>query len=182
MTTLNLACNWQQTQALQAFIYQYHLQPGDAIIVKEHDKGFVRSLLDHYVIYLGDTLFMANYRDGVKILDCPTIFRFLPSMKVDRIRRFTGSDQERWTAIQRAFAQRDRESYHLIADNCEHFANEVQYGIAYSDQALTGGTAATFIGIGMMSSRNSLVQLIGGLLTIAGGAVTVAEVMRRMEA
>jgi hypothetical protein len=180
MITLNLSCNLQQTQILQAFIYQNNLQPGDAIIVKEHDKGFVRSLLDHYLIYLGGTVFIANYRDGVKVLDCPTIFQFLPSMRVDRIRPFIGTDYDRRALVKRALYHPNRTNYHLIMNNCEHFVNEMQYGIAYSDQALIGSTVATVAGLVIINSQNKLGKIFGSILLLTGGAVATSELLRRV--
>ena len=178
--TVHLSCHIHQRQQLRHFIEQHALQPGDAIIVGEEGKGLFRQLLDHYVIYLGEYYFMANFRQGTKLLTCPTIYGFLPSITVRRIRRFTGNIYQRQEAVNRALLQKDRQSYHLLANNCEHFANDVQFGKSYSDQVLIGATAATVVGLGLLSSSNQLVKGIGALLTAIGGLTTTAEVTRRL--
>lgn len=177
--TANLYCYPDQLRQLRAFVLSNHLRPGDAIIIKQYNKGVFLNLLDHYVLYLGDDYFMANYQAGTRILTCPEIYQFLPSMRVDRIRRFTGSEQERRNAVQRALAHKDRRSYHLIANNCEHFANDVQFGVSSSDQVLIGGTAAILTGTMLLTSTNQLLQGIGGIMTIIGGAAAIVEIASR---
>lgn len=178
--TFNLFCNIRQLQQLENFIRVHHLQPGDAIIVGEESNGLFRSLLDHYVIYLGGHCFMANFREGTQILTCPVIYRFLPSMTLRRIRRFMGTASQRQVAVYRALQQRDRKSYHLLANNCEHFANDVQFGRIYSDQVLMGGTGATLVGLGLISSSNQFVKGIGVILTLIGGFAATNEIMNRL--
>lgn len=178
--TVQLSCNVNQLQQLRNFIHAYNLRPGDAIIVGEEGNGLFRELLDHYVIYLGGHYFMANFREGTKILTCPTIYGFLPSMIVRKIRRFTGNAHQRHEAVNRALQHKDRKSYHLLANNCEHFANDVQFGRPYSDQVLIGGTAATVVGLGLLSSSNQLLKGIGGLLTVIGGMIMTTEVTKRL--
>ena len=179
LNTYNLSCSVNQSLQLQRFIQQNHLRPGDAIIVKEYNRGIIRNLADHYIVYLGDTLFMANYRKGVEILDCPTIFGFLPSMRVDRIRRFKGHDLDRQKAVKRALAQRNQKNYHLILQNCEHFANKVQSGVAFSNQTLLASTAVATAGLVLMNKDNDLGKLVGGVLLLLGGAFATAELAKR---
>lgn len=178
--TVQLSCNIYQLQQLRDFIQHHALQPGDAIIVGEEGNGLFRQLLDHYVIYLGEYYFMANFRQGTKILTCPTIYGFLPSMTVRRIRRFTGNAYQRQKAVNRALQHKDRKSYHLLANNCEHFANDVQFGQSYSDQVLIGGTMTTVVGLGLLSSSNPFIKGIGALLTTIGGITATVEINKRL--
>lgn len=175
-----LYCDDNQLHYLSQFIHTHRLQAGDAIIVAEEGKGLVRNLLDHYVVYLGDYYFMANFKKGTKILTCPEIYTFIPYMTVRRIRRFMGNYLERQQAVKRALRLKDRDSYHLIVNNCEHFANEVQYGTAYSDQSLIGGGLTLLLGLGLCCSSNSNTRAFGGALTAIGGITAGNELLRRI--
>jgi len=176
---VNIHCNTQQLLYLKQFILFNNLQPGDVIIVKEKGKGIFRDLIDHYIIYLGGDAFMANYTEGTRILTCPVIFKFLPSMTVSRIRRFKGNWYDRQIAVQRALAHKDRRSYHLIVENCEHFANHVQFGKSSSDQVLIGGTSATLVGLGLMATKSPFLQITGGILVALGSITAGLEIAKR---
>ncbi|XP_010852351.1 PREDICTED: HRAS-like suppressor 3 [Bison bison bison] len=41
--------------------------------------------------------------------------------------------------------------YHLLHTNCEHFVNELRYGVSRSDQVRDAVTAATISGVGLIA-------------------------------
>lgn len=132
---------------LDDFIIINRIQPADAIIVK---KNFI-GLLNHYLIYLGrvgnEHKFIANYTKGTRILTYSELNYYLEDFVPDKIRRFVGNDFQRNTAVQRALLRKDQTSYHLLFNNCEHFANYVQTGKDASQQTTTFGTTLALAGL-----------------------------------
>lgn len=154
------------------FVQTNDLRPADTVVVNKPTR-----ILDHYVIYLGQYSdghkFIANYSQGVRILSDYEIVRFSTVMEPTRVRRFRGSDYERYQAVQRALNYCDSDSYHLILNNCEHYANCVQYGKRYSQQTQLFGAGLTIAGLATAaSSRSSAGRNTGyfmaglGLLTL----------------
>uniref|UniRef100_A0A3Q1MK26 LRAT domain-containing protein n=1 Tax=Bos taurus TaxID=9913 RepID=A0A3Q1MK26_BOVIN len=45
--------------------------------------------------------------------------------------------------------------YHLLHTNCEHFVNELRYGVSRSDQVRDAVTAATISGVGLIALSQS---------------------------
>ena len=166
---------------LRRFIEINRIRPADAIIVRKEKLG----LFDHYVIFLGyenvsgEPKFIANYTDGVRILQVHVLFGFLQTYKPVSIRRFRGSEEERNYAIQRALSDLRTKSagaYHLIKNNCEHFATWVQSGVRESQQVRDFGKATAIGGIGLaaigIASKNDKMVFGGLLLTLLGGITT----------
>src|SRR5258708_1728151 len=124
---------------LEQFISQNNLRGGDAVVVKKNNIG----LLDHYLIYLGhhygEHKFIANYLRGTRILTHTELYEYSTTFSPNRIRRFKGNSIQRDAAVQRALNRCDQNSYHLLLNNCEHFANYVQEGKSYSKQTTTFG-------------------------------------------
>ena len=132
--------------SIRDFISRNKLQPADVIVVKKSIGG----LLDHYVVYLGyyhgRPLFIANMRSGVSIITEEQVQSEFQSYEPNRIRRFSGTAAERNIAVRRAISQQNRESYDLLVNNCEHFANYVQEGKKWSKQT----NVAAGIGLGIL--------------------------------
>lgn len=158
---------------LQQFMLSNNLQPGDAVVAKKNNIG----LLDHYLIYLGNYYgeykFIANYFNGTRILTNSKISEFAQSFSPERIRRFKGNAIQREAAVQRALSRCDQNSYHLLVNNCEHFANYVQEGKAYSKQTSMFGTGMAVTGLAVAASAKTsegrgvgTVMAILGLLTL----------------
>ena len=151
----------------------YGMQPGDGVRVKKKFLG----LLHHYVIYLGiyqsGHLFIANTESGVKILSEGQLREYLQYLEPREIKYFKGSRQQRELAVQRALQYPNRNSYRLLANNCEHFFNYVQKGVRYSRQAEVFGASLAATGT-IMTVRNLLkdpeedenadLKAIGGML------------------
>jgi len=132
---------------LNEFIYRANLRPGDGIVVNMKLLGF----LDHYVIYVGvdrgKHILVANMSgSGVKVLTPGDLDRLLPKITLNRVRYFQGNEHQRQVAVQRAINLIGRQGYNLFSANCEHFANFVQNGTAYSRQSKIVGQAGLVLG------------------------------------
>uniref|UniRef100_A0A3Q1MI16 LRAT domain-containing protein n=2 Tax=Bos TaxID=9903 RepID=A0A3Q1MI16_BOVIN len=46
--------------------------------------------------------------------------------------------------------------YHLLHTNCEHFVNELRYGVSRSDQVRDAVTAATILGVGLIALSSGI--------------------------
>jgi hypothetical protein len=154
---------------IDQFITQTRLQPGDAVIVKKKNIG----LLDHYLVYLGnhfgDHKFIANYMRGTRILSGPELQGYAETFIPERIRKFKGNDIQRQAAVQRALNRCDENSYHLLLNNCEHFANYVQEGRSYSQQTTTFGTGMAITGLAVAASaKNSQTRNVGAAMAVLG--------------
>jgi hypothetical protein len=109
------------------------LRPADVLMVPKSQLRVVT----HFIVYLGkDNLGRDLYMDnnnvvGVRRFYENTLFAEF-SGRFD-VRPFRGSDGEREMAKIRAFGA-EGTSYDLSNFNCEHFANFVQTGNAYSRQ------------------------------------------------
>lgn len=157
---------------LDQYIYQNNIRKADAIKV-----GKSWGVLTHYVIYLGREseyqnlgfsdgyynygrnrhLFIANMLGGVKVLTEEDVLKHLETYQPSGINRFIGGVRDRNVAINRAFSQLNVSNYHLILNNCEHFASFVQTGAATSKQSNVGITAgiALLIGLGIALLSNN---------------------------
>jgi len=154
---------------LNQFIQSNNLRAGDAVVVKKDNIG----LLDHYLIYLGFSFgehkFIANYFHGTKILSYGDLSNFSQQYSPARIRRFKGNEIQREAAITRALSRRDQQSYHLILNNCEHYANYVQAGTPYSQQTTVFGTGMAVTGLAVAASAKSDAgRGLGAAMTVLG--------------
>lgn len=162
------------------FIQYYQLKPGDVLKVKK-----IVGFLDHYVVYLGFSgykhIFLANMIGrGVVSLNEAEIAHFSQKYRPTSIRRFKGSQWERHNAVVRAVKSMKKQAYHLLTNNCEHFANDVQYGQPTSKQAGKFGVGLGVTGAIMaLKSKNEVVQALGVLAMLTGAAVTISEYEKR---
>lgn len=136
------------------FIKYHRLKPIDAIVLRKKFMGMV----DHYAIYLGNDemgtpKFVANFIEGVNIISDQEIKEQLQKYVPERIERFQGSNEERQSAIERAWSKIGEKAYNLLSNNCEHFKNWVHYGRQISKQVDNAGTVLT----------------LGGTATLVGG-------------
>lgn len=111
------------------------LHPVDVIVAKKK-KGLGR-ILDHYIIYLGNGVFIGNLKGIVKIISHLELQELLKDYEPVRIRRFSGTHFDVQNAIRRAY-QRLGQKYSYLGFNCEHYANWIQYGKERSSQVNTG--------------------------------------------
>jgi len=118
-------------------IRKYNLSPGDCVVVPKSNFR----IIDHYALYLGYNeygvdLFAENhYVFGVRVITADDFFN--DAIEVSRIKRFKGDNYQRKIAVQKALKKAGK-PYSLITYNCEHFANEIQNGKAYSNQVAWG--------------------------------------------
>jgi len=143
---------------IQNYIITHQLQSIDVIVADKIGYG----LLDHYIVYMGiceqgKHWFMGNMpQKGVHWVSEEEASALIQKYKPKRIRRFNGTDSQIEVAYQRALNLLDRD-YDLIAYNCEHFANQVQFGKAESLQIQKAGMGlgfAALIGLGVAISRH----------------------------
>lgn len=111
------------------------LYAGDVIIAKKR-KGLGR-ILNHYIVYVGNNVFVGNLTEGVQELSYYELMRLLQDYEPTGVRKFSGSYFQRQDAVNRAYSKLGRK-YSLINFNCEHFANWVQFGKLESSQVTTG--------------------------------------------
>jgi hypothetical protein len=161
---------------LEQFISINNILPGDAVVVKKSEIG----VLDHYLIYLGQNWgehkFIANYIYGTRILTAKELQRYSLTYGVERIRRFIGNPVQRNAAVQRALSMRDVASYHLLFNNCEHFANEVQNNSAYSQQTRTFGAGMALTGWAVAAaSRSGAGKGVGAVMALLGFMTYLSE-------
>lgn len=154
---------------LDQFIQKNNLQAGDAVVVKKDVIG----LLDHYLIYLGhyygEHKFIANYTQGTKILSYSELNNFSQYLLPTRIRRFIGNKIQRNAAVERALSRSDQNSYHLLLNNCEHYANYVQHGKDFSHQTSLFGAGMTVTGLAVAaSSKTDTGKGVGTAMAIFG--------------
>lgn len=126
-----------------------NLKPGDRIVVPKSGLRIVQ----HHALYLGrnyqglDLIAENKIGFGVRLV---AVGEFLKDViEITRIERFKGTNYERKQAVQKAL-QKTGQPYHLINYNCQHFANEIQYGKVESDQAtnaIIALAAIFFIGL-----------------------------------
>lgn len=158
---------------LNQFIQTTNLKAADAIVVKKPPFG----LLDHYIIYLGfhygEHKFIANYSKGTRILEQHELIEFAKDFVPNRIRKFIGNDIQRNAAVNRALSRVDENSYHLLLNNCEHYANYVQSNTPFSKQTTVAGTGMVVAGLATAAaSKDSTIRGIG-LFAAALGLITL---------
>jgi hypothetical protein len=113
--------------------HELNLKPGDRLIVPKSEL----KLVQHHVIYLGkdyqgQDLIAENKIDcGVRIISAKEFFKDV--ITITQIIQFEGGNYERKIAVQKALSKAGV-GYDLINYNCEHFANEIQYGKKESKQ------------------------------------------------
>jgi len=111
------------------------LRPIDVIVAKK--KNGLGRILNHYVVYLGNAVFIGNLKDGVKIIPQHELLELLQEYEPVKIRKFTGNHFDIQRATQRA-CQKIGQRYSFLGFNCEHFANWVQHGKEKSTQVTYG--------------------------------------------
>ncbi|WP_430928929.1 lecithin retinol acyltransferase family protein [Polaribacter marinivivus] len=112
------------------------LKPADVIIAKK--KTGLSSILDHYIVYLGNNEFIGNLKGGVKYIYYSEFLELLREYRPVKVRKFPiNNPYEIEQAITRA-EQKIGQKYSFLGFNCEHFANWVQYGKQTSNQVTNG--------------------------------------------
>ena len=160
---------------VREFVYHNQLQPADAIMLR---KKFA-AMVDHFVVFVGyvdnHPRFMANHKDGVSFVSDQEMAQYATILEPQRIDRFTGTEQERRSALQRAFSAFGK-PYKVLSSNCEHFKEWVQRGAWKSPQVKTGAQVASVAGAGMLigglASRNKGLTIAGLGILIAGAIIS----------
>ncbi len=121
---------------IENLIITNNLQPADVIVLKKRLFG----MLDHYAVFLGydewyNPVFVANYTSGTKRISNTEMMSFLRVLGPTRIQRFEGSIRQRNLAVERGISKLGERNYNFLENNCEHYANFVQYGRSHSSQA-----------------------------------------------
>jgi len=123
----------QNINTMHQKIKQLQLLPADRIIVPKSGLRIVQ----HHAIYLGqnhqgqDLIAENKIGFGVRLITAEDFFRDV--IEVTRIERFKSTNYERKLAVQKALSKCGF-PYDLVNYNCQHFANEVQYGKVESEQ------------------------------------------------
>lgn len=163
------------------------LLPMDVVVLK-NVRG---AILDHYVIFLGYDknnnnfpVFIANYPSvngskTVQLVQWEDLLYYGGRMVLQRIRSFQGNDYDWQMAYQRAMKCLNRKSYNLIFNNCEHFANYVQYGQSFSQQTRIASGSAIALGAMALTSENPKIKKIGSFAMGAGLAALAIEFLGR---
>lgn len=112
------------------------LLPADVIILRKKFFGMV----NHFAIFLGYDhyrlpIIVANYTSGTKRVSNQELEQFMQQLTPTNIERFQGNNYQRRLAVQRAISKLGENNYNYLENNCEHYANFVQKGKAYSRQA-----------------------------------------------
>lgn len=161
-----LTLKHQKLCQLSNVIETIALRQADAVVIKNINSP----ILDHYAIFLGwDSntnypIFIANYPNGgVRVVPHEETVHFLSFMRLSRPRRFEGNDYQRKQAIERAFECVGQKTYNFPFNNCEHFVNYVQKGIAYSQQTRIVSSSVAAAGALALLSKNPVAQVAGGV-------------------
>lgn len=161
---------------IDEFVKLNALRPADAIVVKKDILG----VLGHYAIFLGvyneDYVFIANAPGGVQVLNRHDLNRYLQLYSPRRINRFIGNENQRSEAVNRAISRTDENAYHLILNNCQHYAEFVQEGVAKSQQVRNFGAGLTVAGAivgGIGVSKGNQAAAYGGLGLMGLGLLTL---------
>lgn len=118
---------------MNKIIKQHNLLPGDRIIVPKSGLRIVQ----HHALYLGqnhlglDLIAENKIGFGVRLITAYEFFKDV--IEITKIEKFYGNNSQRKLAVQKAL-HKTGQPYHLIDYNCQHFANEIQYGKVESDQ------------------------------------------------
>lgn len=128
------------------------LKPIDVIVAKKR-LGLGR-ILDHYIVHLGNGIFVGNLKGSVKKVTQDELHDLLKIYEPVKIRKFPGTHLEAREAIFRV-RQKLGQPYSVIGFNCEHFANWVQYGKQTSNQVVNGFLIlAGLITLKLITGRN----------------------------
>ncbi len=111
------------------------LEPIDVIVAKKR-VGLGR-ILNHYIVYLGNGIFVGNLKGSVKQVTYTELFELLNVYEPIKIRKFSGNHFDANEAVKRV-KQKLGQPYSFLGFNCEHFANWVQYGKETSSQVTNG--------------------------------------------
>lgn len=108
-----------------------NLNPADVVITTKR-KGI--GLYKHYMVYIGNNIFLENNTGGVTSIYYESESEFLEDCLPIKIRKFVGNNKDRQEAVKRGLSKIG-ESYNVFTYNCEHFANWVQQGVSRSIQS-----------------------------------------------
>ncbi len=155
---------------LTQFINSNNLRPADAVELVCPQAGFPK----HYAVYLGTKNglpeFIANITDGIQILSTERLTEFVQQYQVTNIERFTGSYQQRRSAVKRAVNRIGEKAYNLVFNNCEHFKNWVLNGEGISKQVASIGTGVAVTGVAVyllgMASDDKGLKKTGAVILI----------------
>lgn len=128
----------------------YNLKSGDRLVSRLFLTGFSK----HHVIYLDingvEYIAENNSINGVQLITAEEYFSGIKS--IVRIEKFSGNEFQRNYAIQRTLNLQGK-AYNLFSYNCEHFANEIQYGKVESVQVANFWALCGLLALGLVISK-----------------------------
>ena len=136
----------------------------------------------HFGIDLGDgtVVHLATESDGKRMSVQRVPFEQFSVGKPIRIEQEVGESLARDLVVERALQAVGKSGYHLIWENCEHFAREIKTGVARSHQvedAIKSVVRGTLAGIscflGRQSMAKSVTVLSNARLAMSAGACRV---------
>lgn len=176
----------QKTQTLtrvNTAIQQHNIEQMDVVVIRKIKGAFV----DHYAIFLGydlnneEPVFIANYpstsgNKTVQLIPWEDILYYGSQMDLSRVRPFEGTEKERQVALGRACDMIGQKKYSLVFNNCEHFANYVQCGKAYSQQTrITSGSVLAASTVVACTAKNPKVRTLGIFTMMLSGTILLTE-------
>ena len=180
---LSLKEKTQTLARVNTAIQQYNIEPMDVVVIRR-TKG---AIVDHYAIFLGydlnngEPVFIANYPSPsssktVQLISWEDMLYYGSQMDLSRVRSFEGTEEERQVALGRAWNMIGQKKYSLIFNNCEHLANYVQYGNAYSQQTrIASGSVLAASTVVACTAKNPKVRTVGILGMLLSSAVLLTE-------
>ena len=140
---------------MERFLQRYNLNPGSRIVTP---RSGLR-LIQHHAIYWGKDLngvhWILENQDyvGIRFIALDNYLKGI--FEIKRIERFQGNNYERTVALKRGEKLLGRK-YDLFNFNCEHFANYLQHGKAFSTQV------ENFAGLLKVATGVTLIFMIAG--------------------
>ncbi len=170
------------TTHLQNYLAYHNVEEGDVVVINAKHKF---DPFYHFAVYVGNGQFIANLEPGIQIIEGRTIWQYFNEYALLSVRKLEDNWSARMLAVERAWELYNSgeyaENYSLIRNNCEHFANYVQYGKRYSKQAMTAGSGAVVVGALMLTHKEPLVNIIGIFALLFGGATIADEITKNDE-
>ncbi|WBM74516.1 lecithin retinol acyltransferase family protein [Saprospira grandis] len=173
--------NSLQLAQMSQIIQHHGISPLDVLIFKDLHYPLIR----HYALFAGFNssgypLIVANYSKSVGILPPEELQNFSARLELDRVRKFEGSQEDKEHAFERVNKAFNKKPYDLMFNNCEHFANYVQYGNAYSQQTQVAAGGAAAVGLATtLSAKEPLAKALGVALLLAAAGSFALELSKQ---
>mgnify|MGYP000722362476 CR=1 FL=1 len=159
----------------KALLITAGLIPGDAIELYSRTAGI---RIKHYAIFIGyfngSPEFVANFGHTAQKID-QSRFNEFENLTFSKVISFPGSPSLRQQAVNKALSMVNKHKYRLLANNCEHFLNEIHGHKPQSKQVVNLGLAMSAAGAFVVSTSNSNKTLRNlGIAALVSGMVLTA--------